>query len=257
MLLKDLDEPKVRDQSLRLRVVKDLGVILIDSGDYQEANSYLQTALEWAQDIGDVSGLVSIYNSLGAAYRALGDLESATAYIQKALATSDAVQDLTAAAVLHNTLAVIAAERRHYTAAKTHVDRAIQIGTASGPAYNVPHFMCTKAELELKQGLFDAAMNDAEDALAEATRVGNKRAGAAAMLVLADVSLARELPQEAERRLEEAATTYKSLGAKAELGETYMRISKSMSDRGDMRNAQKYSDLAFKAAKKISALVDR
>src|SRR5579859_2982496 len=256
-LLKDLDEPEVRDQSLRLRVVKDLGVILIDSGDYQEANSYLQTALEWAQDIGDVSGLVSIYNSLGAAYRALGDLESATAYIQKALATSDAVQDLTATAVLHNTLAVIAAERRHYTAAKTHVDRAIQIGIASGPAYNVPHFMCTKAELELKQGLLDAAVADAEEALAAANRVGNKRAGAAAMLVLADVSLARELPQEAERRLEEAATTYKSLGAKAELGETYMRISKSMSGRGDTRNAQKYSDLAFKAAKKISALVDR
>lgn len=256
-LLEDLDKAEVRDQPLRLRVIKDLGVVLIDSGDYQEANSYLQTALEWAQDLGDVSGLISIYNGLGTAYRALGDLESATAYIQKALATSDAVQDLTVTAMIYNTLAVIAAERGHYAAARTHVQRAIQIGTASGPAYNVPHFLCTKAEVEFKAGLLDTAVTDAREALGYATRVGNKRAAAAAMLVLADIDLARGLAREGEGRLEEAAAAYKALGAKAELGETYMRISKSLSDRGDVRNAQKYANLAFKAARKTSALLER
>jgi tetratricopeptide (TPR) repeat protein len=256
-LLTDLDQAPVRDQPLRLRVVKDLGVILIDSGDYEEANSYLLTALEWAQDIGDVSGLVSIYNALSYAYRALGDLDAATGYIQRALATNEALQDLTATAMFHNTLAVIAAERKHFSAASEHIERAIQIARASGPAFMLPHYLCTKAESELKEGKLDAAQADAGEALAAAIKVGNNRAAAAAKLVLADVSAERGQHTEGERRLEEAAALYKALGAKAELGETYMRLSRSADRHGDARNAQKYADLAYKATKKKSALVER
>ena len=56
---------------------------------------------------------------------------------------------------------------------------------------------------------------------------------------------------------EEAAALYKSLGAKAELGETYMRVSRSADVRGDARTAQKFADLAYKATKRKSALVER
>ena len=256
-LLDELDKAPVRDQTLRLRVVKDLGVILIDSGDVEEANSYLQTALEWAQDIGDISGLVSIYNALGYAYRALGDLDAATGYIQKALALNEAVQDLTVTAMMLNFLAVIAAERGHFKAAASHVDRAIQIATASGPAFNLPHYICTKAEGELKEGNLDAAEAHAHEALVAADAVENRRAAAAAKLVLADISSARGDHSQGQTQLEEAAAMYKVLGAKAELGDTYMRLSKFAAARGDTRNSQKYADLAYKTTKKTSALVER
>ena len=256
-LLDELDRAPVRDQSLRLRVVKDLGVILIDNGDYEEANSYLQTALEWAQDIGDVSGLVSIYNALGYAYRALGDLDAATGYIQKALAVNEAVQDMTVTAMMLNFLAVIAAERGHFNSARDHVDRAIRIATASGPAFNLPHYICTKAEGELKEGKLDEAEAHAHEALAAADIIENRRAAAAAKLVLADIHSARGDHSQGEKQLEEAAAMYKGLGAKAELGDTYMRLSKSAAGRGDSGNSQKYADLAYKTTKKMSALVDR
>jgi HTH-type transcriptional regulator, quorum sensing regulator NprR len=256
-LLDEVDRAAVRDQPLRLRVVKDLGVILIDSGEYEEANSYLLTALEWAQDIGDVAGLVSIYNALGYAYRALGDLDAATGYIQRALATNEALQDLTATAMFHNTLAVIAAERTHFRASAQHIERAIQIARASGPTFMLPHYICTKAESELKEGKFDAAQADAEEALAASDAVGNNRSAAAARLVLADVSVARGRRKEGEMQLEEAAALYKTLGAKAELGETYMRLSKLADANADPQVARKYADLAYKATKKTSGLVER
>jgi tetratricopeptide (TPR) repeat protein len=256
-LLEEVDRSPVRDQPLRLRVVKDLGVILIDSGDYEEANSYLQTALEWAQDIGDVSGLVSIYNALGYAYRALGDLDAATGYIQKALALNEAVSDMTVTAMMLNFLAVIATERGHYKAASDHIEQAIRIATASGPAFNLPHYLCTRAEGELKEGKFEVAASHAHEALAAADAVGNKRAAAAAKLVLADVNSAMGDHAAGEVQLEEAAALYKALGAKAELGDTYMRLSKVAATNGDQRNAQKYADLAYKVAKKTSALVER
>jgi tetratricopeptide (TPR) repeat protein len=256
-LLDELDRAPVRDQPLRLQVVKDLGVILIDNGDFEAANSYLQTALEWAQDIGDVSGLVSIYNSLGYAYRALGDLDAATGYIQKALALNEAAQDMTFIAMTLNFLAIIAAERGHFQAAAAHVDRAIQIATASGPAFNLPHYICTKAEGELKEGKLDAAEAHATEALRAAGAVDNRRAAAAAKLVLADISAARGDHLAGQTQLEEAAAIYKVLGAKAELGDTYMRLSRVAGLTGDTRTSQKYADLAYKTTKKISALVER
>ena len=62
---------------------------------------------------------------------------------------------------------------------------------------------------------------------------------------------------EGEMQLEEAAALYKGLGAKAELGETYMRLSKSADGRGDAANAQKYAGLAYRTTKKKSGLVER
>ncbi len=256
-LLGELDKAAVRDQLLRLRVVKDLGVILIDNGDYEEANSYLQTALEWAQDFGDVAGLVSIYNALGYAYRALGDLEAATGYTQKALALNEAGQDMTVMAMTLNFLAVIATERGHFRAATDHVDQAIRIATASGPAFNLPHYICTKAEGELKAGKLDLAQTHAREALAAAEAIKNQRAAAAAKLVLADISAANGDRSQIETQLEEAAAIYKVLGAKAELGDTYMRLSKSAAARNDTRDSQRYADLAYRTTKKISALVER
>jgi tetratricopeptide (TPR) repeat protein len=152
---------------------------------------------------------------------------------------------------------MIAAERGHFQAAHQHVARAIQIARASGPAFNLPHYLCTKAELQLKAGDLAAAERDARDALANANGVGNKRAAAAAAIVLADVSAARGQHIDGEAHLEEAAAIYKTLGARAELGETYMRLSQSAGARGDARAAQRFSDLAFKATRKTSLLVER
>ena len=80
---------------------------------------------------------------------------------------------------------------------------------------------------------------------------------AAAKLVLADIDEARDRHAEGERHLEEAVALYKGLGAKAELGETYMRLSRSAGKRGDTSDAQKYADLAYATTKKTSGLVER
>jgi hypothetical protein len=121
----------------------------------------------------------------------------------------------------------------------------------------LPHYICTKAEGELKAGKLDAAEADGNEALTVAVSVGNKRAAAGAQILLADINAARGQQSEGEVRLQEAAANYRTLGAKAELGDTYMRLSKLAAARGDARGAQKYSDLAYKATRNTSGLVER
>ncbi len=134
-LLTDLEKDPRGDWLLRMKLLNDLGAVCWDLGDYGRAAAYYESALASAQDIGDVAGLVSIYNGLAYTRRALGDLEGATSYLQRALSATQISNDLSAAAIIHNALAIFAAERGHMEAAHRHVDRAIALARTAGPDF--------------------------------------------------------------------------------------------------------------------------
>lgn len=256
-LLTELEKAGPGDRIARMRLLKDLGAVSWDFGEYEKSSAYYESALEWAKDIGDVSGLVSIYNGLAYSRRALGDLEGATSYLQKALGATQISNDLTHAAILHNALAVLAAERGHIEAAHRHVDRAIELAKVTGPESYVPHYLNTKAECALKAGDDDQAQVIAQEALARAERCGNRRAAAAAGLVLGEVARRARSIEDAIRRLEEAAAIYGDLGARQELGEVFMRLSGIARERGDVDSAQRYAAKAYEVTKTVSGLMGR
>lgn len=257
VLLTEVEQSPVADQVMRMRLLRDLGAVSIDLGEAEKASGYYLAALEWAKDVGEISGLVGIYNGLAYAYRALGDLEAATAYLHKALGATEVSNDLTAAAVMHNALAVLAAERGHIDAAYRHVDRAIEIARVNGPESYVPHYLNTKAECALKVNRLEEARSFADEALRSAERSGNQRAAAAAMVVLGEVLARNGASDEGNRRLEEAAGIYRVLGARAELGDVLMRLSRAAQSQGDTASAQRYAELAYEATKTGSGLVGR
>src|SRR5207247_648521 len=83
-----LERASDRDRLLRVRVLQALGAVSVDLGEPQAAFGYLNSALEWAQDVGDLTSLFAIYYALAVSHRAQSDLEAATTYLQRALATS-------------------------------------------------------------------------------------------------------------------------------------------------------------------------
>ena len=118
---------------MRVRVLQALGAVSVDLGEPRAASGYLNSALEWAQDVGDLSSLFSIYYALAVSHRAQADVEAATTYLQRALATSEVAHDVGATAIVHNMLAVIAADGGRLRAAYEHADRAIELGRMAGP----------------------------------------------------------------------------------------------------------------------------
>jgi tetratricopeptide (TPR) repeat protein len=256
-LLDEAEKAAEPDRIFRMKLLRDLGAVSWDLGDYAKATGYYQAALEWAKDIGDVAGLIAIYNGLAYAQRAMGDLEGATAYLQKALGATQVSNDLTAAAVLHNALAVLAAERGHMDAAYRHVDRAIELARVSGPESYVAHYLTTKAECALKVNANADADRFASEAIALAERTRNRRAAAAAKVVLAEVSSRSGAVDASAGRLEEAAGIYRGIGAKQELGEVLMRLSELARARGDAEHAREYAEEAYRTTKTASGLVGR
>lgn len=256
-LLSDGVRAEPPDRIFRVRLLRDMGAVSWDLGEYERASAYYESALESAQDVGDVAGLIAIYNGLGYARRAMGDFEAAAAYLQKALGATQVANDLAMQAILHNALAVIAAERGHLQAAYKHVDRAIEIATVNGPAEHVPHYLTTKAECALKGGAIEDARQFATSALGAAKESGNQRAKAAATVVLGELEAREGRSLDSDVRLREAVAIYRTLGAKREVGDVLMRLSEIAHTRGDLSASQRYAQEAFQATQAKSGLIER
>jgi tetratricopeptide (TPR) repeat protein len=257
-LLRRIDRARPPDQLLRLRVLITLGGCAQDLGDPDAATTYYGQALEWSSEIGDLARIAFIHQGLGNAHRALGDHDAAAGHYQKALASAELGKDLVGVLIMRNALAVIAADAGRIEAAYEHVARAIEIARVSGPAAYLAHCYATRAEVALKAKDTTLARSSAEAAIAAVVERGADadRAVAGATLVLAELDLLDDEPASAERRMREVAATYKTLDAKAELGEVLMRLSRVAKKRGDLRAAEKYSTQAYAATKPLSANVE-
>jgi tetratricopeptide (TPR) repeat protein len=258
-LLRRVEAAKPPDQLLRLRVLITLGGSAQDLGEPQAATTYYQQALEWSSEIGDLARIAFIHQGLGNAYRALGDQDGAAGHYQRALSAAEIGRDLVGVLIMRNALAVIAADAGRTEAAYEHVARAIEIARVAGPAAFLAHCYTTRAEIALKASDPALARSSAEAAIAVVAERGADadRAVAGATLVLAELDLRDGDPAKADRRMREVAATYKALGARAELGEVLMRLSRAAKKRGDLRSAERYSSEAYEVTKPLSANVDR
>jgi tetratricopeptide (TPR) repeat protein len=257
-LLRRIERARPPDQLLRLRVLITLGGCAQDLGEPQAATTYYQQALEWSTEIADLGRIAFIHQGLGNAYRAMGDYDAAAGYYQKALASAELGRDLIGVLIMRNALAVIAADAGRIEAAYEHVARAIEIARVSGPAPYLAHCYATRAEVALKANDAGLARSSAEAGIAAVVERGADadRAVAGATLVLAELDLREGETARAERRMREVVATYKVLGAKAELGDVLMRLSRAAKTRGDLHAAERYASQAYDASKPLSANVE-
>jgi tetratricopeptide (TPR) repeat protein len=255
-LLRTLERNNDRDRLLRVRVLQALGAVSVDLGEPQAASGYLTSALEWAQDIGDLSSLFAIYYALAVSHRARGDLDAATGYLQRALATSEVAKDVAATAIVHNMLAVIAADGGRVSAAYEHADRAIELGRMAGPIIYVAHYLNTKAECAAKLGDWTTAERVARESIELGTSEGSRDAVAGAGVALSQVFEHRGERDAANAELLKAAAIYRSLGLKSELADVLMRLSRAAKARNDLAEAERFATLAFEATRSVSVFVE-
>jgi len=255
-LLRSLEKANDRDRLLRVRVLQALGAVSVDLGEPQAAFGYLNSALEWAQDTGDLTSLFTIYYALAVSHRAQGDLEAATTYLQRALATSEVTKDVAATAIAHNMLAVLAADGGRMQAAYEHADRAIELGRMAGPLVYLAHYLNTKAECAAKLGDWPTAEGIARESLALGKAQGSQDSVAAARVALSQVLAHRGEIDAASAELREAAEIYRGLGWKTELADVLMRLSRAAKARGDLAEAERFATSAFEASRSVSAFVE-
>jgi hypothetical protein len=129
----------------------------------------------------------------------------------------------------------------------------------TGPAVYVAHYLTTKAECAAKLGDWTTAERVARESLDLATAGGSQDAAAA--IAAARVALSQVFEHRAERdaasaELQEAAEIYRGLGAKSELADVLMRLSRAAKAHNDLVGAERFATLAFEATRSISSFVE-
>jgi tetratricopeptide (TPR) repeat protein len=257
-LLRRIESAKPPDRLLQLRILITLGGCAQDLGEPQAATTYYDRALAWSTEIGDLARITFIHQGLGNVYRTLGDHDAAAGHYQKALASAELGKDLVAVLIMHNALAVLSADAGRIASAYEHVARAIEIARVSGPAAYLAHTYVTRAEVALKAKDAALARSSAEDAIRSVGERGAEadKATAGATIVLAELDLRDGDVPRAERRMREVAGMYRTIGANAELGDVYMRLSRVAKKRGDLRAAERYAAQAYEATKPFGSNVE-
>jgi tetratricopeptide (TPR) repeat protein len=129
----------------------------------------------------------------------------------------------------------------------------------AGPLVYVAHYLNTKAECAAKLGDWDTAERVAQESLDLGTTAESHdavAAVAAARVALAQVFEHRGERDAASAELLAAADMYRSLGAKSELADVFMRLSRSAKAHDDLVEAERFATLAFEAARSISSFVE-
>jgi len=125
----------------------------------------------------------------------------------------------------------------------------------AGPVVYMAHYLNTKAECAAKLGDWTVAERSARDALELGTTHGSQDAVAAAHVALAQSSSIAVRGRRAAA-LKAAAEIYRGLGAKSELADVLMRLSRNAKARNDLVEAERFATLAFEATRSVSVLME-
>lgn len=141
-------EGNTRSQSSALQKLADIHV---DAGDFEQAISYYDQALEVYDD--DPQFVLFYYNNKANALRGLGQYDEAAALYQQGLdfAVSMGAPDFIVSRVLTN-LAHMQALSGAFNAAEATADRALNILGSGSPSEFTPFLWGVKAEVELSRG---------------------------------------------------------------------------------------------------------
>lgn len=104
-----------------------LGAMLSEQGDWLAARTYAEEVLTICQEIGYRHGETIILRNLGGDFNDLGDYHTAQAYVEQALTTCQELADRWGEAICHDTLGVIAYGLQEYAQAVTYLEEAIAI----------------------------------------------------------------------------------------------------------------------------------
>ena len=161
---------RLGDRAGLAAVENDLGVLAEERGDWPQALEAFRRALKAWQDVGDPLGAAQAQNDIGFARFQLGDYSEALVYLQQAATEYARLRDETGQVRADQDLGLLAIARGRWTEARERLQRSL----ARAQKQQMPEEAAVSwrhlAELELRQGHLQAAIDAAGKAEASFRR---------------------------------------------------------------------------------------
>jgi tetratricopeptide (TPR) repeat protein len=183
-------------------VENDLGLLAEERGDYPQALQAFQRALKAWQDVGDPLGSAQALNDIGFAQYQLGAYNDAQVYLQQAAAAYEKLGDGTGRIRTDQDLGLLALARGRWSEARQRLQRSL----AAAEQQQMPEEAAVSrrhlAELELRQGHIQAAIDQSTKAQASFAQREDPRGASDAGLLHVDALLAAHALPEAEKTVQ-------------------------------------------------------
>lgn len=152
-------------EPLEARLLFTLGTAHVSAGHYQEAIDAYERSIDEGGSVVDLRREAKLYSGLAVAYHELGQLETANRYANRSVALLEALRDKVSLARSENNLGLILLARGDMTAARKHLDRAVQLADETDLRAGRSPILTSLCELCLQEGNLEQAKAFAEEAL--------------------------------------------------------------------------------------------
>lgn len=175
--------------NLRGRVFNSAGTMANIQGDYTEAKTLYNGALQIWQQLGDKAGLAQALNNLGNVGKEQGDFDQAQSYYEQSLQLYRELNNKNGIALVANNLGSIAVENGEYEQATTLYEESLALKREIGNRGSIALSLTNLGFTELLKGDFAQARILYQEALEIHEQLGNKSDVALTYYNLGEVAL--------------------------------------------------------------------
>ena len=221
-------------------------------GDYFQANTHAQMAIENGKLAGELNLVIEGYVSWGSALWLAGDYPTAQEQLLEGLQLAETVNNLQLISnCLHN-LGAVASQQSDFVTATLYFERALAIREEIEDRFGKGHTLNNLAELALHQGDYASAKTSHEQVLEMWRDMGNRHGQGGSLGSLGRIAAAQGDFKTAKRYHEQALAIQREIDDKRGLGGSLINLGHLAWLRGEHGVATTYIEQSLAINKEIS-----
>jgi predicted ATPase len=244
-----------KTQAVRGRAMFAAGDLAWNQGDHSAAQVLDEKLLATYRAIGDVAGMLTALNGLGANYYSLGNLESARLVYEECLKLSEEAGNDRGIAQTLNNLAMLRQTSGDLTGAKPLCEQALSIFVRLQDVSGAAWLQSRIGDLERKLGNAGAARAAYEHAMAQFEKLGDRRGLARIMVDFAALIFEEGKDTEAQAALTQAIRLFRDMGNRRGVARALDEFAEFAASRGEAARALRLAGAAGAIRHSIGAAV--
>jgi len=227
-------------QLLEARLLRVLGHQLLNAYRWNEAIGCYEEAIAIGEVVHDLHQLSLLYSGMSLAHQELGQINEATQYARKALTIHETLNDRLSQARSLNNLGYMLVRIGEFSAARSHIDRAIRIFEAHKVETGKAFVICSLAELECEEGRLETSLLTAKRALDLAVRLDEPASAAEAHRLRGIVFAKQGRDADADAAFAAAVVAAERAGGGPRLVQLHENYAEILESRGDLVSANRH-----------------
>lgn len=238
---------------LEARLLRVLGHQLLNAHRWSDAIGCYEEALAIGEVVHDLQQLSLLYSGMSLAHQELGQINEATQFARKALTIHETLHDRLSQARSLNNLGYMLVRMGEFSAARSHIDRAIRIFDDHNIETGKASFVCSLAELEYEEGRLETSLLTIKRALDLALRLNEPASASEAYRLRGMVYAKQGRDADADSAFAAALAAAEDAGGGPRLMQLHENYADVLEARGDLVGANRHLKRALASRRSTAA----